>query len=206
MFIVTAQTGKVGIGTNNPQADLHVAGDMLIQTELKLNSIPKVTATDDNFKIITRATTTTPVGEVTQLNVDILPIAPINVVDYHFTNIRRDNLTNVNLQYPTSAFVVGIANFRYTGAGIDKVGYFDSTSGTNRTSIGQFVVRTFEQAGQWHLEIRNRTLDVASSGTIEYYITIVVYNNVFFRNLPVITTTMNGNLDGTTSTIPVLIN
>lgn len=199
LLLLTSLThAQVGIGTTNPQADLHVAGDMLVQEGFKVGNLNSVSPTDENFKLITRKTNSIPVGEITVLNVDSLTVAPVNNIDYHFTNISLDNLSDVDLQYSTNKYIVAIANFRYVGDAVKKVFV------GGQKSIGNFVVRTFESGGTWHLEIRNRILELNASDSLEYFVTLVVYDKSYFRNLPPITTDLGGENHGTATSIPVL--
>ncbi len=189
---------QIGIGTDNPQADLHVAGDMLIRDEFKLGALGTVASTDEDFMLLTRSKTSNPVGKVTKLDVSELSVAPVNIVDYSFSNISLDNLRDVNLQYDASKYIVGVANFRYLGDPIKKV----NAGGTK--SIGNFVVHTFISGGTWHLEIRNQTLDLDPSDSVSYEITLVVYDRSYFRYLDPITTDLGGNNSGSASSIPNL--
>ena len=127
---------QIGIGTTNPQADLHVAGDMLVQDNFTIKTLGTVSAAEEDFKLLTRTTNTIPEGEIRELDVDQINVAPINTVNYTFTNISLDNLTDVDLQYDTTKYIVAVANFRYVGDAIKKI-----NSGSSK-SIGQFVVRT----------------------------------------------------------------
>jgi hypothetical protein len=187
---------QVGIGTQNPQADLHVAGEMLVQENFEIQPLPSVNLVDEDFKLLTRVFNSSPAGEITVLNVDSLTVAPINVIDYRFTNISLDNLRDVNLQYDANKYVVGVANFRYVGDAIKKI------PAGNTTSIGTFVLRTFISNGQWHLEIRNRDLNLNVGDSLEYFITLIVYDKSYYRNLPPITTNLGGSNTGTASSVP----
>tara|TARA_R110002049_G_scaffold2214_21_gene16048 strand:+ start:1756 stop:2382 length:627 start_codon:yes stop_codon:yes gene_type:complete len=189
---------QVGIGVTNPDTNLHVGGDVLVQDDLNIGTLNTVTPTDEDFKLLTRVTNSTPVGEITVLDVNSLSVAPINTIDYHFTNISLDNLSDVNLQYDSSKYVVAISNFRYVGDAIQK------TSAGGSKSIGHFVVRTFENGGTWHLEIKNRDLDLTPGDSVEYYITLIVYDKSYFRNLAPIVTDLGGSNSGTASSVPVL--
>ena len=191
---------QVGIGTLDPQAALDIHGSLLVQEELNLGMLPTVTNTDEDFKLLTRLTNSTPLGEITVLDVDNLSVAPINVVNYKFTNLRRDNLTNVNLNFNANKYIVGVANFRYEGGAIPK------TTSNGVTSIGAFVVRAFIEGGKWRLEIRNRFLDLPlnSGDPITYSVTLIIYDKSYFRNLPVIITNLGGSNTGTASSVPNL--
>lgn len=187
---------QVGIGTTTPEADLHIAGEMLVQEEFTIKPLPSVNAFDENFKLVTRLTNSTPSGEISILNVDSLTVAPINVVNYDFININRDNLREVNLQYDADKYIVGVANFRYVGDAIQK------QDGTGGKTIGTFVLRTFISNNQWHLEIRNRDLHLDDGKSVNYYVTLIVYDKSFYRNLPAIVTDLGGSNTGTASSIP----
>ncbi|WP_161568055.1 hypothetical protein [Leeuwenhoekiella aestuarii] len=181
---------QVGIGITNPEAALHINGDMLIQKELIRSQIDEVTATDEEFKLLTRLTNSTPIGEVTYLDPDDLTVAPINIVNYRFFNINSDNLENVNLQYDTSKYVIAISNFQYIGDGIDK---------GPSNSIGAFVTRVFQENNTWHLEIRNRFLDLADTKSVEYRLTLIVYDKSYYKELPTIRVDLKGNNTGSTT-------
>lgn len=198
LLFSTTAWNQVGIGTEYPQADLHVAGEMLVQEIFKIQPLPIVNLADKDFKLLTRVSNSSPAGEITVLNVDSLTVAPINVIDYTFTNISKDNLRDVNLQYDANKYVVGVANFRYVGDAIKKSPF----SNGNSASIGTFVIRTFISNGQWHLEIRNRILDLNDGDSLEYFVTLIVYDKSYYRNLPPIITNLGGLNTGTASSVP----
>lgn len=199
-LVVSNLTAQVGIGTLTPQADLDVNGQMLIQSSLNLKKLATVTPQDENFKLLTRLTNSNPVGEITVLNVDSLTVAPINVVNYKFTNIKLDNLRKVNLQYSAEKYIVAISNFRYVGDPIKKV-----VAGEEK-SIGAFVSRVYVEDNKWHLEIQNRFLDLPTNAPngIVYHATLIIYDKSYFRHLPVIVTDLGGQNHGTASSIPPL--
>ncbi|MFI8379683.1 hypothetical protein [Leeuwenhoekiella sp. NPDC079379] len=202
LFLIVGKTfAQVGIGTTLPLADLHVAGSVVVQDNFKTNILPTVTATDENFKLLTRRTNSSPVtGEITRLNVDELTVAPMNIFKYRFENLSYDNLIDIDISFETDKYIVGIADFRYIGAPVIKL-----PINTNLDSIGAFVVRVFESNGTWHLEIRNRYLDtVVETNAVAYEFTLIVYDTSFYRKLPVIRTNLNGNNTGTAAIIPDL--
>jgi hypothetical protein len=198
-FLSLFANAQVGIGTTAPAADLHVVGDILVQTGLTVATLNTVSPTEENFKLITRVTNSLPVGEVSDLDVSTISVAPINTIDYHFTNISLDNLTDVDLLYDETRYIVAVSNFRYVGDAIKK-----RTVNGNKKQIGVFVVNAFTSGGTWHLEIRNQILDLDVGDSLEYYVTLVIYDKSFYRHLTPITTTLNGNNTGTASSIPNL--
>jgi hypothetical protein len=199
LFLSFMTNAQVGIGTTTPTSDLHIVGDILVQSGFTVGTLNTVTAVEEDFKLITRVTNSNPVGEVTDLDVNTIYVAPINTIDYHFTNISLDNLSDVDLLYDETKYVIAVANFRYVGDAIKK-----RIINGNRRQIGHFVIHTFTSGGTWHLEIRNRNLDLDVGDSLEYYVTLVVYDKSFYRHLTPITTTLNGNNTGTASSIPIL--
>ncbi len=189
-------SAQVGIGTTTPETDLHIAGELLVQESFTINQLPSVNMADEDFKLVTRLTNSTPVGEIAILNVDSLTVAPINVINYEFSNINRDNLRAVNLQYSADKYIVGVANFRYVGDAIEK------QDGTGGKTIGTFVLRTYVSNNQWYLEIRNRDLDLRNGRAVQYYVTLIVYDKSYYRNLPPIITNLGGVNTGTASDVP----
>lgn len=205
-FILKLGFSQVGIGVIDPIAELDVNGSMLVQNNFNLGRLPTVKSTDEDFKLLSRLTSSTPSGEISVLNVDSLSVAPINVVNYEFKNLKLDNLTDVDLRYNADKYIVAVSNFRYEGSAIKK------TVVNNNTSIGAFVVRAFVVnrpspfENTWHLEIRNRFLNLETNATkkIKYYVTLIIYDKSYFRNLTIIETNLNGSNSGTASSIPNL--
>jgi len=198
LVTLSQAVGQVGIGTTDPESDLHVAGDVLVQDSFTLNNLNTVSAIEEDFKLVTRVTSSNPVGEITVLDVDSLYVAPVNIINYSFTNISLDNLSDVDLQYDVNKYVVGIANFRHVGDAIKK------TPAGSTYSIGHFVVAVFISGGTWHLKIKNEDLDLDVSDTLDYYITLIIYDKSYFRQLATITTDLGGSNTGTASSIPIL--
>lgn len=188
---------QVGIGTTNPLADLHVAGTALVQEAFTTENLNTVSATEEDFKLISRVTNSDPVGKLAVLDPDNMNVAPVNMINYHFTNVQLDNLNDVDLSYDETKYVVGVANFRHVGDAVQKV------PGGDNYSIGHFVVKTFKSGGTWHLAISNVELDLDAGDSLEYYITLVVYDKKYFRELPTITDNLEGSNVGTATTIPV---
>lgn len=189
---------QVGIGTETPFPgfDLHVEGDLLIQDGLKVNGIPKVTPTESNFKLLTRSKNSSPIGELKRVDVDEISVAPITEVDYQFNNIAGDEVRDVDTQLDASKYIVSISNFRQFGGAVLKK-TVESTK-----SIGNFIVRTFQSGGTWHIEIRNENLD-QTGNAILYRTRILIYDRKYYRSLPKITTDLGGNNSGDASSVPV---
>tara|TARA_B100001179_G_scaffold172004_1_gene127389 strand:+ start:16 stop:660 length:645 start_codon:yes stop_codon:yes gene_type:complete len=201
IFCVVQLFAQVGVGTTNPESDLHIVGSMAVQKQFELGTLGTVTNTDEDFKLLTRRTDSTALnGEITKLNVDELTVAPINVLKYYFHNLSYDNIVDLNLSFETSRYIVGLADIRYIGAPVNK-----RLIDGGDDSIGTFVARTFESNGTWHLEIRNRFLDTTNRrNAVHYECTFIIYDTSFYRKLPVIRTDLGGNRNGSASAIPDL--
>lgn len=197
LFCPFLSVAQVGIGTDEPEADLDIEGSLLIQGNTKIKSINSIGSTEEGYKYLMRLPETTPGGEIRYLEVENLSVAPVNVINYTFTNLNLDNLTDVNLQYNSNEYIVAIANFQYDGYPIQK-----GNLGGNTRSIGNFVTRTFINNNTWHLEIRNRSLNLSSGQSLTYRITLIVYDRSFFRQLPTVTTNMGGQNSGSASSAP----
>lgn len=189
---------QVGIGITTPEADLHVGGSMLTQTDFKLENLSTVSATEEDFQLVTRLTTSNPIGKIATLDVDALKVAPVNIINYTFNNVYLDNLDDVDLQYDETKYVVGVANFRQVGDAIKKV------PGGDNFSIGHFVVRTFKSGGTWHLEISNKELDLDPTDSLTYHVTLLVYDKKYFKDLPTIVSSLGGSNTGVASSVPIL--
>jgi len=182
---------QVGIGTTSPTAgfELEVDGSLLVQSEFKVESFP-IDAIQDSDKFVFRRLSSSPAnGEVVIMDMTGLDRAPVNVINYVFNNVYRDNLESVDLQFDADSFVVGISNVRYVGGVIEK----GTSSNGSYTDIGQFISRTFvdDVTNTWHLEIRNRTRDAAQND-ITYYVTLIVYDKKYFKILDPISVNFQG--------------
>lgn len=202
-FVISMNSfGQVGIGTTSPETDLHIAGSALIQDELKTTKLGSTNNTDINFKLITRLTNSSPLGEITKLDVDNLSVAPINILKYRFVDISRDNLEDIDLSFESSRYLIAISNFRYIGDPITK----QNVSGHDRPSIGNFITRVFTATSfsnpsidTWHIQIQNTYLDAASESDIEYEVTLIVYDKSYYRSLDPIEVNLGGSNTGNVS-------
>lgn len=194
LFFTQLCVSQVGIGVENPTPGfaLEVDGSLLVQKEFKVDALPSGTTPSTSFEFLLRLHNSNPVGEVTKLNLTALPVGPINVANYTFTNLSLDNVTEVNLQFDATKYVVGLSNVRYDGIPILK-------GGTGYVDIGNFVSRTYIKGGTWHLEMRNRTKDAATNNGITYHVTLIVYDKKYFKELPPISVNFGGGTTATTT-------
>ena len=200
VLIISAKSlAQVGIGTTQPETDLHVAGSTLVQEEFETTQLGSTDNNDVDFKLITRLTNSNPVGEINRLNVDNLTVAPINVIKYYFDDVDGDNLEDIDLSYEADRYLIAISNFRYIGAPIEK----QAVDNHNRPTMGNFITRVFtapslndSEVETWHLQIQNTFLDPESDEEIEYEITLIVYDRSYYRELTPIETNLAGSNTG----------
>lgn len=196
LFCIQFAFSQVGIGTDSPTYgyQLDVAGSVLIQEEFKITPFTDENSAYYNFKFLTRLLDSEPIGEVAKLDLSLVKVAPINVFDYVFTNLKLDNVTSVNLQFDADKYVVGLSNFRYEGINIMK-GWINNSG---YLLIGNFVSRTYvdEDTNTWHIEIRNRGREAAIDDAITYYVTLIVYDKKYFRKLDTIEKDFGGETTG----------
>ena len=192
MLLVQFGSAQVGIGTVSPTPgySLDVDGSVLIQKEFKLGTLLE-TSQYEKFKFLMRLHNSSPTGEVVKLDLEQVAVAPINIFNYTFYNLQKDNVTSVNLQFDANKYFVGLSNFQYEGREIEK-----GISGSNYIYIGNFVSRTYVEGGTWHLEMRNRSRDAANDNTIVYQVTLIVYDKRHFKQLPSITVDFGGSETG----------
>lgn len=200
VLIISAKSlAQVGIGTTQPETDLHVAGSTLIQDEFETNQLGSTNNNDVDFKLITRLTNSNPVGEINRLNVDNLTVAPINIKKYRFYNLVGDNLEDIDISFEADRYLIAISNFRYIGDPIAK----QAVQNHNRPTMGNFITRVFTAPSltgsgveTWHLQIQNTFLDPDPDAEIEYEITLIIYDRSYYRALPPIQTNLGGSNTG----------
>lgn len=178
VFLIANLSAQVGINTDNPQTDLDIKGSLLVTEEFQIGNLNTVNNEDENFKLVTRRLDSEPRGQLTVLDVDNIRVAPINIVEYEFINLNKDDI-DVNLQYDANLYIVAISNFRHIGAPILK-------PSSNR-DLGNFVTQTYIKDGMWHLEIGNAELSSTPlNGSIEYQVSLVIYDKAYFKQLKTI--------------------
>ena len=195
LFFVKFVSAQVGIGTVSPEAgyELEIDGSLLVQSEFKVEAFPTDAIQASDQFVFRRLSSTPANGEVVIMDMNTLDRAPINVINYHFTDVFQDNLESVDLLYDADRYVVGLSNVRYVGGTITKT----NTVNGDYTGIGYYISRTYVEDGTWHLEIRNRTLNAASSVT--YYVTLIIYDKKYFKVLDPISVNFNGDTIGSAS-------
>lgn len=125
-------------------------------------------------------------------------VVPIVIQPYHIKNILGDDLNNLDLQIPTSKYIVAISNFQ----AIDNLNLGFETTNDQR---GRFQYEVFQEGGTWRVRIGNPSVDLVNESplnlnTSDYKFDIIIYSNKFFNNLGEVKFTgvgQNGNAGNT---------
>jgi len=172
--------GQVGIGTNTPTEKLEVVGDVLLTGTLETKKIPTIGTDVENFKFLARVTNSSPVGLIKQLNTDNIDITPIRRQKYKFTNLSGDNIVAVNLNLAIDDYIIILTDFKWIGPGLEK-------AGNNNDKFKNFKIKFTETGGipnNWQLELQNPFNEpFAGSDSIEYEVTLVIYQKAFFKDM-----------------------
>jgi len=105
-----------GIGTTAPSEMLEVMGNALVTQNLKIQNLQDVPPSEENFKLLSRVTNSTPVvGMLKKLNPNVIDVAPMRMQNYTITNVKKDDVKDLDLQLSTTDYIVSISNFRSTG-------------------------------------------------------------------------------------------
>jgi len=195
LSIVHITNAQVGIGNTNPTEPLEVTGDVLIGTTLETNSIGFAASTEDDFHIISRLDNSTPVGLVKVLKPDNLGVIPIRYQRYEIINVKKDDVSEIDLGLERAKYIVAISSFKWNGQGLVK----DVNNG-----IGPFTLNIVQKAGNpnWLLSIKNTTINPASNpSNITYDVTLCIYQTSYFADLGTVKAV--DFLGGNSGTVPL---
>ncbi len=200
--------GQVGIGVPNPTNMLEVdGGDVYVTDKFYINNLPAydgATLGPNNFRIIAVDPDSQSHGSA--LDGRLMEFAgnqelmPIIIQPYNVSNLNADNLTDLNLNISTSKYVIALSNFEAIPVGGALGIYRKSGSGSNLI-YDNFVIRTFENSGTWHVEIRAREAN-PQTGSYQYNFDIVLFPKRFFRNLGQISYDLYGSNTGSAANAP----
>lgn len=214
LFLAASFTlnAQVGIGVTTPTQMLEVdGGDVYVNNKFYINSLPAydgLTYGPDKFRIVAADKSSEAHGAAVDGRimefVGNQEIMPIIIQPYQITGVSKDNLRDLDLNISTSKYVISICNFQATPIGGSLGIYRKSvtTSGGNTSYVyDNFVIRAFESAGKWHVEIRAREAD-PQTGSYEYNFDIVLFPKRFFRNLGTVPYDLDGENTGAAASPP----
>lgn len=202
----------MGIGVPNPVQMLEVdKGDVYVKEKFYINNLPAyngIALGPDKFRIVAidipNDTNSSLInGRLMEFsgNQEIMPII---IQPYHIKNISMDNLKDLNLNISTSKYVISLSNFQaipINSSGIYRISS-KTSKGNTSYEYDNFVIRSFESGGNWHVEIRAREADPIvtnpnlGSGSYEYLFDIILFPKRFFRNFGTVPYDLGGSNTG----------
>jgi len=193
---------QVGIGVANPTQMLEVdGGDVYVTDKFYVNNLPAYDGANfgpENFRIVAvdpdSQSHGSPVDGRLMEFIGNQELMPIIIQPYNVTNLSADNLSDLNLNISSSKYVISLSNFEAIPVGGALGIYRKSASGGNYV-YDNFVIRTFENSGTWHVEIRARDAN-PQTGSYQYNFDVVLFPKRFFRNLGQVTYDLNGSNTG----------
>ncbi|CAI8717149.1 hypothetical protein [Chryseobacterium sp. IT-36CA2] len=112
-FAALSTNAQVGINTKTPKGTLDVEGETLVQSYLIDTENTKASG---NYLLLTRSKDTSPVGKVKLLDISLRNVAPVNMYNVVLTNVRQDEVVNLNTGLEVNKYVVAITGAVFTGA------------------------------------------------------------------------------------------
>lgn len=151
-FIPSVFFGQVGIKTSTPTHTLDVNGDTLVESYLIENENRNITGP---FLLYARSKDSSPVGEIKKLDPAILDVAPVNRYKITITNVKQDQVLNLNTSLSASKYFLSISDARFSAA---------IPSGNNLGSLSEYGAYTngigVNSSGNYTI-----SLDFAGTGT-----------------------------------------
>lgn len=200
---------QVGIGVSNPKEMLEVDNGKVYVKEkfyIDIQNIESYKGGVDEFRI----TATEPKeGKFMEFagNQEIMPII---IQPYRVKGINKDNLKLLNLNIPSSKYVISLSNFQavptnYKESEEKYLGiYRISTkgSGSRQTFVyDNFEIKTINQNGSWHVKIGAEEAN-PQYGDYEYHFDIILFPKRFFRDLGEVPYNLRGVNTGSANTAP----
>lgn len=114
-FAALSINAQVGINTKTPKGTLDVEGETLVQSYLIDTENTKASG---NYLLLTRSKDTSPVGKVKLLDISLRNVAPVNMYNVVLTNVRQDEVVNLNTGLEVNKYVVAITGAVFYRSGV----------------------------------------------------------------------------------------
>ena len=208
---MSAQSGKVGINTDNPEEKLHVNGsmkakDIILDLNGSASQIPELSP-GENYSFLLKSTSA---NRITTYNVqssggsptNTFP-APFGIIQYNITtdNADKDWVNAYNTKINASKYVVILNSFNFNLPVV--LGASDQVS----RRLGPVAqVYTYEQDGTWWIKADYNGYAPPNGGSVSglWNISLMIFDKTFARNIPV-TVDLGGAATGVASS-PLITN
>lgn len=205
-YALSAQTGNVGINTDNPEEKLHVNGTMKVKDLiLDLNStasqIPELSP-GENYSFLLKSTSA---NRITTYNVqstggtptNTFP-APFGIIQYNIKtdNADKDWVNAYDTRINASKYVLIVNSFNFNLPVV-----LNSTSVESRRLGPVAQVYTYEQGGTWWIKADYNGFAPPSTTTTQglWNVSLMIFDKTFARN-KVVTVDLNGATTGAAAT------
>lgn len=205
-YALSAQTGNVGINTDNPEEKLHVNGtmkakDLILDLNSTASQIPELSP-GENYSFLLKSTSA---NRITTYNVqstggtptNTFP-APFGIIQYNIKtdNADKDWVNAYDTRINASKYVLIVNSFNFNLPVV-----LNSTSVESRRLGPVAQVYTYEQGGTWWIKADYNGFAPPSTTTIQglWNVSLMIFDKTFARN-KVVTVDLNGATTGAAAT------
>lgn len=183
--------GSVGIGVANPQAKLHVFGNMILGTANSSSGSNVSTLVRDNgtgeIKVATSSTGNT---------------SPLTYTEYVISNVAGDWINDYDTKIPVSDYVVSIVGSSFedplhSGAAVLRTGSLGATGDYNPSNVF-----AFQSGGTWHLKADYGGGQTAGGYNGRWTIRVLIVNNSLIKIIANQTADLSGANNGSAAAVP----
>ncbi|MBB4805512.1 hypothetical protein HNP38_000784 [Chryseobacterium defluvii] len=178
--VVVTSTGRVGIGTITPTAQLQTTGNMILGTAALTNGAT-------GYSTIVRNNTT---GELRTASSSSGNSFIFNYVTYQVNNVNGDAINNFNTNINSAQYtliITGSSFITSNGGGLSN-----SVTGT----FSPKNIYAYQNAGTWRLLADYRGGSTADGLNGSWTIYCLVINNTFMNSLGTVTSNLGGSSNG----------
>ncbi|WP_314244016.1 hypothetical protein [Empedobacter tilapiae] len=209
---VNSVFGQVGIGISNEDLsteELQVNGNMIVTNKIgQANKLAEVTeqktvngiVVNTDYRVIAQDPNLASNGNVKGQIKEMFGqqnVLPIIIQPYQISNVKGDDLDDVNLNIPSSDYFIAITNFEAID---NRTQGFPAASNKGRFEYNVFIGTD----KMWHVKLRNPSINPSVlTNAFNYNFDILIYPKRFFKDLGVKTYNLGGN-NKSEATTPII--
>ncbi|MDO5615129.1 MAG: hypothetical protein Q4G16_02990 [Cruoricaptor ignavus] len=196
--IFYAQSGRVGIGTNNPRGTLEVAGNILLDGYIIISETEKA---EGDYHLLVRSTESTPAGEVKRLDIDLRNVGPINKYTVKASNVKQMQVLELNTNLDADKYYLGLAEAVFSGAVVMSNGKVDNNPihGTYYTSVSK------KNDGKYKISLNFNNAVTQNDANGNWELSFVVFEKVLVKDWGEVSGSVSkaNNFTGSSTETPV---